>query len=346
MKKIILAYFLILLGVISSFTYIISASAGADDVITSSDGAVLSSDGTFLDSDGAIADQYELQTFFSAYTAYDFNTKLPHSASEIYNAKYQIKMFKKVFNTKTYLPLVDVNKDKKISGKDLALLKRSSIPKLPFYGIDVSYYQGDINWSEVRPYINFAILRAGFGKDQVDINPKDGIRDQIDRQFERNVVETERLEIPKGVYWFSYATTTADARAEAEFCLDVIKGHKYEFPIFFDIEHESHVKLSSAQCTAITNAFIGVLERAGYAAGVCSYKNFFENEMDNPAAFDFVWVAHYTGSVASPTSYRYHYEIWQFYNKGSIPGIVGDVDLNVCYENFPLYMKQNHLNGY
>ena len=95
-------------------------------------------------------------------------------------------------------------------------------------GIDVSYFQGNVDWEAVKASgIRFAMLRAGYGVKTVDA------------QFKRNASECNRLGIPIGVYWFSYAYTTEMAQKEAEACIRTIQDFRIEYPVAFDYENES-----------------------------------------------------------------------------------------------------------
>ena len=93
-------------------------------------------------------------------------------------------------------------------------------------GIDVSAHQGDINWEKAKAAgVEFAIIRCGFGSD---------IKEQDDGKFQRNVSECERLEIPYGVYLYSYADSMEKARSEARHTLRMLNGRKPDYPVFYD----------------------------------------------------------------------------------------------------------------
>ena len=93
--------------------------------------------------------------------------------------------------------------------------------------IDISKFQGNVDFSKVKGHVDGIIIRAGYGANN------------IDAQFKRNVTECNRLGIPCGVYWFSYAYTEAMAKKEAEYCLAAIKPYKVELPVCFDFEYDS-----------------------------------------------------------------------------------------------------------
>ena len=101
-------------------------------------------------------------------------------------------------------------------------------------GIDVSSYQGRIDWTKVKPFIDFAIIRCGYGND---------IKSQDDVYYERNTQMCEELKIPYGVYLFSYATNLDEARSEVEHTLRLIKGKHLEYPVFLDVESKRQMAL-------------------------------------------------------------------------------------------------------
>ena len=143
-------------------------------------------------------------------------------------------------------------------------------------GIDVSYYQGTINWELVKPNVDFAILRCGYGRDEVG---------QDDKEFIRNANECTRLGIPFGVYLYSYAKNTSDAASEANHVLRLIKNYKLEYPVFYDIEDRIQEPLTNQQLTNICTTFCNILEENNYYVGI--YANLFwlttklnSNELD------------------------------------------------------------------
>ena len=117
-------------------------------------------------------------------------------------------------------------------------------------GIDVSRWQGAIDWEKVKADgVEFAMLRAGYGQGN------------IDAQFERNAGECTRLGIPFGVYWFSYAYTPAMARREAQCCAEVASKYTLSYPMAFDFEYDS-VDYASKKGVAVTKALASSLVRA------------------------------------------------------------------------------------
>ena len=199
-------------------------------------------------------------------------------------------------------------------------------------GIDVSKHQGVINWEKVKAsgQVDFAILRAGFGKES----------SQIDVQFERNYSECKRLGIPCGAYWYSYAKTAAEAEQEAAVCLSALAGKQFEYPIAFDIEEQASLQNADALC----QAFCGALESAGYYAAIYTFKSALESCIgDNVKKRYDVFLSHVD---VSRSSYAGHYGLWQYSWKGSVSGIVGEVDLDYAYQDYPAIIKNVGLNGF
>jgi len=202
-------------------------------------------------------------------------------------------------------------------------------------GIDVSEWQKSIDWSKVRAAgVDYAIIRAGYGR----------LLSQKDKNFDENMRAAEAAGLGRGVYWYSYATTPEAAKQEARTCLEIIKGYKLEYPVYFDVEDAVIAKLSTAEVTAITDAFCSEIEKEGYFVGITSYTNFLNTKLDSSIFKKYtVWVAHY--NVNRP-SFNRTYGMWQYTSTGSVNGINGDVDRDYLYIDYPSIIKSVHLNGY
>ena len=200
------------------------------------------------------------------------------------------------------------------------------------WGIDVSRHQGMIDWSKVET--DFAIIRAGFGicKSQKDI------------QFERNYACAKAAGIPIGAYWYSFALSVEEARKEAEACLQVLKGKRFEYPVYFDIEDCTQGELYKSVLTAICEAFCDTLEKAGYFAGVYASTYWFTNKLDHArlASKYTIWLADYR-AVYNKTLKR---DMHQYTSNGHMEGISGRVDMNTCTRDFPGIIKKAGMNGY
>ena len=138
-------------------------------------------------------------------------------------------------------------------------------------GIDVSKHNGAVNWTSAATAIDFAIIRAGYGKTYVD------------PWFERHLAGAQAAGLRVGVYHYSYALTVEDARAEARHLLDVINGRKFDMPLWFDMEDADGYKAKNGftfswpNISAITQAFIDTIRAAGYQCGVYASKSWFED---------------------------------------------------------------------
>ena len=198
------------------------------------------------------------------------------------------------------------------------------------YGIDVSHYQGEIDWNAVKKSgVTFAILKIG----EYWSNSKRVVFDQF---FEKNYQACKRLGIAVGGYFYSYAFNGDEANAEADVCLSLIKNKKFELPIFLDVEDKiikNAVANGKASVDTITNAAVTFCQRmasAGHQGGVYASRDFFYNYFNIPLIEKFaIWLAHYT---TNQTNYTGKYDFWQYTSTGSVPGINGNVDLNWFYK--------------
>ena len=212
-------------------------------------------------------------------------------------------------------------------------------------GIDVSYCQNEVDWDAAKAsgLVDFAILRAGYGKEA----------NQVDTQFNRNYAACKRLGIPCGAYWFSYAMSADEAKREAQVFLQTIKGKSFEYPVYMDLELAKQFALGKAACSAIVEAFLSVLEQSGYYAGLYCSTYYLDNYLSDSIKIRYtVWCAQY----ASKCTYQNPYGIWQYNVAGnaeydiigqkSIPGVVGECDMDYCYTDYPTIIKNAGLNGF
>lgn len=215
-------------------------------------------------------------------------------------------------------------------------ISKDTESKTAIKGIDVSYCQGNVNWSHVKTSgVQFAIIRAGYGKELT----------QKDKQFENNYAGCKSNGVPVGAYWFSYALTPDEAKKEAEVCLQIIKGKTFEYPIYFDLEEQNQFKTGKENCSAMVEAFCNTLEEAGYYAGLyCStyyLNNYVTEAVRNRYA---IWVAQYSDSC----TYSGDYGIWQcgVSKEKEIYGVDTTCDLDYCYIDYPMFIKNAGLNGF
>lgn len=203
-------------------------------------------------------------------------------------------------------------------------------------GIDVSTWQGDINWKKVKADgIEFAMLRSSFGKENPD--------KQTDNKFWQNYRNAKAAGVPIGAYHYSYATTVEDAKKEADFFLSIVKGCQFEYPIAFDIEDASQMYLGKDRITDIIMAFCERVQAAGYYVSLYTNLDWISNRIDmsRAKAFD-VWLAQWS----SKPTYKGSFGMWQYTSSGSVSGISGNVDMNIAYYDYPSIIKAAGLNGF
>ena len=201
-------------------------------------------------------------------------------------------------------------------------------------GIDVSVHNGNIDWNKVKADgIEFAILRAGFGR----------LEKQKDEKFEQNYAGAKAVGIPVGAYWYSYAMDEDEARLEADVFLKVIKGKQFEMPVYFDLEEKKQFDLGKEKVSAIMRTFLKRVEAAGYFVGLYgSASSLTTHTADDIKSWYTIWLAHWVNQ----TNYSGAYGVWQHSEKGKVAGINGNVDLDICYKDFPTIIKGKGLNGY
>ena len=202
-------------------------------------------------------------------------------------------------------------------------------------GIDVSEFQGKIDWEKVKNSgVEFAILRCGYGMD---------FSNQDDVEYERNANECERLGIPYGVYLMSYANTVEKARSEAKHVLRLIEGRKISLGVWYDIEdNRTSGAINKETLTNIINTFCNTIKNAGYKVGVYANLNWLENKIERIIRDNYdIWVAQYY----SKCEYEGKYIMWQHTSSGKVNGISTNVDMNILYEDLPVINNNDNNNS-
>ena len=202
-------------------------------------------------------------------------------------------------------------------------------------GIDVSEFQGKIDWEKVKnDGIEFAILRCGYGMD---------FSNQDDVEYERNANECERLGIPYGVYLMSYANTVEKARSEAKHVLRLIEGRKISLGVWHDIEDNgTSGAINKETLTNIINTFCNTIKNAGHRVRVYASLNWLENKIERIIRDNYdIWVAQYY----SKCEYEGKYIMWQHTSSGKVNGISTNVDMNILYEDLPVINNNDNNNS-
>lgn len=193
----------------------------------------------------------------------------------------------------------------------------SAIQNVLARGIDVSRWQGEINWSQVAADdVSFVML---------------GTRSKgaVDPYFHRNIQQASAAGVKVGVYIYSLATTVEMAEAEADFVLDLIHDYPVSYPVAFDMEDSTQGNLSKEELAAIANAFCKKISDSGYYPIVYANENWLKNKLDMSLMDYPVWVARYSArpSYQNPV-------MWQATSTGSVKGINGNVDIDFQFKDF------------
>lgn len=253
----------------------------------------------------------------------------------------------------------DINNDGIVDSYDsLSILRlsvvtpgNSSVLESPFLlsqavnGIDVSFWQEEIDFEKVKDSgIDFVIIRAGGATDNPAENHYgiDSRRQGVDARFEENYAKAKAAGLNVGVYWYSFAENVEQAKKEAESCLRAIKGKQLEYPIFYDLENMYQFNKGVDFCSSLMEAFCGTIRDNGYYSAFYMSTYFATNYLDDyiKSTYD-CWLAQWSGEV----NYVGKYVMWQ-YSTGKVNGINGDVDVDISYVNYPMYIKFLGLNGW
>ena len=188
-------------------------------------------------------------------------------------------------------------------------------------GIDVSKYNKEINWEDVRASgIEFAIIRIGYRGSSSGVLV-------VDPYFMKNLAGAKAAGLKIGVYFFTQAVNVTEAVEEASAVTTLVSAEDLQLPVFMDVESSGGRAdtLDAGTRTEIINAFCRTLENAGYSSGVYLNKRWYESKIDSAALGDWkLWLARYKASEPGIPC-----DCWQYTSKGSVDGIVGNVDLDI-----------------
>lgn len=192
---------------------------------------------------------------------------------------------------------------------------------MEYRGIDVSKYQGNIDFNKVKNNIDFAIIRIGYGMYESQKDPK----------FESNYEGFKNAGTPIGVYHYSYALNVEEAKKEADCVIKWLNGRNLNLPVYFDIEDKSQINLGKKALTDMCEAFCTKIETSGYWAGIYANKYFYTTYLDYQKLQDkfTIWVAQWSNTNTYPGKY----DMWQYTSAGKVPGINGNVDMDKLYRN-------------
>lgn len=203
-------------------------------------------------------------------------------------------------------------------------------------GIDVSEFQGNINWEAVKHAgIQFAMVRAGYGASN------------IDQQFRKNANECNRVGIPLGIYWFSYAYTALMAEQEAESCLETIEDFNVSYPVCFNFEYDSiryanqrGISMSKRLASELATAFCSRVEKSGYFAMYYSNPNYLSRVFAPSLRQSYaLWFAQYANTPSADDI-----AVWQYTSNGTVDGISGKVNRNIAQYDIADVIQKAGLN--
>lgn len=193
-------------------------------------------------------------------------------------------------------------------------------------GIDVSKWNGDIDWEIVKAEgVDFAIIRCGYRGSSSGWLIEDPY-------FYKNLEGAKRAGIRVGIYFFTQATNLVEAVEEASMVVSLLDGKGIDYPVFIDTEgaggNGRADNLDPATRTAVVNAFCQTIQNAGFDAGVYASRNWYYNNLNLDELGDYkIWLAEYRQTP----EYTERYDMWQYTSSGAVSGIEGRVDLNISY---------------
>ncbi len=197
------------------------------------------------------------------------------------------------------------------------------------FGIDVSAYQGDVDWEAVAADgISFVILRAGTSNGK-------------DTRFEENYLGAKAAGLYVGSYFYSYALDEESVLADAVLFAEWLSGKTFDFPVFLDLETEEQSLLPDGALGALAESFLSFMTDAGYFCGVYSSESWFEDWLDREqlGGRDALWVAKWTESGTLSQNMSECYGLYQYSETGRVAGINCTVDLDVCYIDYPSLLQ-------
>lgn len=208
--------------------------------------------------------------------------------------------------------------------------------KPPMLGIDVSKYQGQVDWLRVKAAgYTFTFIRLGYANSDGSI--------VTDPCFERNLSGAVAAGLDVGVYLYSYIDSEEYARIAAVRVLELLAGRVLTMPLALDYEYAAKYKdFSRSKNTAICNAFMACIAKAGYLPMFYSYTSFVNSYMDMEALdkYEGLWIANYTGAIGVDDA-----AVWQHSSSGQVPGVAGRCDLNRMYCDLPRIVREGYTPG-
>lgn len=209
----------------------------------------------------------------------------------------------------------------------------------PYRFVDVSRYQGLIDWAQVAAAGYKGAMLKTVSTNRNLSKRADGL--YIDPTFETNYRNARAAGLDVGVYYYTYATSEAMADAELALLRQAVYGKELTLPVAVDVEDNRLGKLDKQSLTDLTAYALHEVEQMGFYAQLYTYTGYkYELDMARLSSRWDVWLADYTGKTPNVT---FNYNAHQHTSKGSVPGISGNVDLNVTTLNYPKIIRKKGL---
>lgn len=205
-------------------------------------------------------------------------------------------------------------------------------------GIDVSTFQRNVDYKKLKASgVDFVIIRAGYGNALA-------FPGQHDDMFESHYKNAKAAGLHVGAYWYVYANTVEEMKAEVKSFLKALKGKQFDYPVFFDIEDKAQKGMTKSQMTAMVNAGCEILEQAGYWVGIYSFISMLNAQFEKSICDRYsLWVAQWD---VQKCTYNGSVNIWQNTDKAYYNGYSGRLDGDISYEDYPTRIKAAGKNGY
>lgn len=199
--------------------------------------------------------------------------------------------------------------------------------------IDVSTFNTVTDWAAVKAAgIWGVMIRAGYGK----------LASQKDAKFESHYAGAKAAGLTVGAYWYAYAATPAEAQAEAEACQAALKGKRFELPIAYDLEDKA-LPTGKAPLSDIVETWGDAMVGAGYVPCVYASLSWLNNRLDYDRIKRFpIWLAQW----ADRATYAKPFDLWQYTDAGTVAGVTGKVDRDICTRDFPREIRALGRNGF
>ena len=238
-------------------------------------------------------------------------------------------------------PVEDNEKAQKTGGEKVSVASYEALGG-EWKGIDVSYWQGNINWKAVADSgIDFAILRVGY-------RGYSSGKMFEDSTFARNARGAMANGIKIGVYFYSAAITEDEAIQEAAWVCNRISGYGITYPVVYDFEDFGKYRcanLTGADVTKNALAFLNYVSSRGYSPMMYANPSDLSKYLSRSSFPMKFWLAHYVkGAPEKKSSYSGSYQMWQYTSQGTVPGISGPVDMNIAYFGYQKAEQPKHQN--